>query len=106
MWYTDDAAAAGHLADLRTFWDMLCDTGPQFGYFVNSSKTFLIVKEIHLPLACSIFGNTGIQFTILRADGICMGAALGSSVFIRSYVNDKVKEWSDELSKLSEISLT
>ena len=35
-----------------------------------------------------------------------MGAALGSSDFIKSYVNGKVKEWSDELSKLSEISLT
>ena len=48
VWYADDAAAAGHLTDLRTWWDMLCDIGPHFGYFVNSSKTFLIVKEAHL----------------------------------------------------------
>ena len=25
VWYADDAAAAGHLADLHTWWDMLCD---------------------------------------------------------------------------------
>ena len=66
VWYADDVAAAGHLADLRTWWDMLCDIGPQFGYFVNSSKTFLIVKGIHLPLARSIFGDTGVQFTTER----------------------------------------
>ena len=63
MWYADDAAAVGQLADLRAWWDMLCDIGPQFGYFVNSSKTFLIVKELHLSLAHSIFGDTGVQFT-------------------------------------------
>ena len=84
VWYTDDAAAAGHLADLRTWWDMLCDIGPQFGYFVNSSKKVLIVKEIHLPLARSIFGDTGIQFT--TEGRWYLGAALGSSIFIRSQV--------------------
>ena len=101
VWYADDAAAAGHLADLRTWWDMLCDIGPHFGYFVNSSKTFLIVKEAHLPLARDIFGDTGVQLT---AEG--RRYSLGSSDFIKSYVNGKVKDWSDELSKLSEISLT
>ena len=40
VWYANDAAAAGHLTDLRTWWGILCDIGPQFGYFVNSSKTF------------------------------------------------------------------
>ena len=39
VWYANDAAAAGLLTDLRTWWDMLCDIGPHFGYF-NSSKTF------------------------------------------------------------------
>ena len=34
MWYADDAAAAGHLTDLHTWWDMSCDIGP---HFVNSS---------------------------------------------------------------------
>ena len=101
VWYADDAAAAGQLADLYTWWDMLCDIGPQFGYFVNSSKTLLIVKETHLLLAYSNFGDTGVQFT---AEGRrYLWAALGC---FKSYVSDKVKEWSDELSRLSEIALT
>ena len=104
IWYADDAAAAGLLTDLCTWWDMLCDIGPQFGYFVNSSKTFLIVKETHLPMANAIFENTGIQVT--TQGGRYLGAAIGSADFVQSFVSDKVKEWSDELSRLSEIGLT
>ena len=104
VWYADDAAAVGQLADLRAWWDMLCDIGPQFGYFVNSSKTFLIVKESHLSLAHSIFGDTGVQFT--TEGRRYLGAAIGSSDFVKSYVIGKVKEWTDELFKLSEIALS
>ena len=104
IWYADDAVAAGLLTDLRTWWDMLCDIGPQFGYFVNSSKTFLIVKETHLPMAHAIFENTGIQITTQGRR--YLGAAIGSADFVQSFVNDKVKEWSDKLSRLSEIGLT
>ena len=104
VWYADDAAAAGHLTGLRSWWDILCDIGPQFGYFVNSSKTFLIVKEMHLPMARAIFKDTGIQFT--TEGRRYLGAAIGSAVFVKSYVSVKVKEWSDELSWLSEIGLT
>ena len=80
---------------------MLCDVGP---YFVNSSKTFLIVKEEHLLLTRDIFGDTGVQVT--TEGRRYLGAAPSSSEFTKPYVNDKVREWSDELSKLSEISLT
>ena len=104
VWYADDAAAAGHLTGLCSWWDVLCDIGPQFGYFVNSSKTFLIVKEMHLPMARAIFKDTGIQFT--TEGRRYLGAAIGSAVFVKSYVSVKVKEWSDELSWLSEIGLT
>ena len=100
----DDVAAVGRLADLHAWWDKLCDIGPQFGYFVNSSKTFLIVKESHLSLARSIFGDTAIQFTTEGRQ--YLGAAIGSSDFTKSYVIGKVKEWTDEFTKLSEIALS
>ena len=104
IWYADDAAAADQLSNLRIWWDLLCDVGPQFGYFVNSAKTFLIVKEAHLPLAHSIFGDTGVQFT--TEGRRYLGAAIGTSDFVNSYVRAKVEEWSGELSKLSKFALT
>ena len=79
---------------------MLCDVSPHFGYFVN----FLIVKEKNLPLVRDILEI--LVFSSLLRRGKYLGAALGSSEFINSYVNGKVRDWSDELSKLSEISLT
>jgi len=60
VWYAGNAAAAGLLTDLQAWWGILCDTGTQYGYFVNSSKTFLIVKEEHLIQARLIFAGINI----------------------------------------------
>ena len=46
--YADDAAAGGLLTDLREWWDQLCKLGSLVGYFVNPSKTWIIVKEDYL----------------------------------------------------------
>ena len=45
VWYTDDACACGRLSSLRQWWDQLCKLGPGFGYFPNTSKTWLVVKD-------------------------------------------------------------
>ena len=60
VWYADDATAAGQLKPIRQWWDNLHGLGPNFGYFVNSSKTTLIVKEHHLAEAMKVFENTNI----------------------------------------------
>ena len=62
------------------------------------------MKKEHLLLARDIFGDTGVQLT--TEGRRYLGVALGSPEFIKSYVSGKVREWSDELSKMSEISLT
>ena len=43
-WYVDDASAGGRLQDLKSWWDKLTLLGPQYGYFPNPEKTWLIVK--------------------------------------------------------------
>ena len=45
IWYADDAAAVGKLAELRVWWDILTKEGPNFGYYPNPSKTWLVTKE-------------------------------------------------------------
>ena len=39
IWYADDAAAVGKIADLRAWWDQLTREGPDFGYYHNPTKT-------------------------------------------------------------------
>ena len=54
-WYADDASAAGEIHVLRYWWDHLVHLGPDYGYYLNAPKTWLIVKEAFFPLAETIF---------------------------------------------------
>ena len=43
-WFADDPTAGARLAALREWWDNLSTVGPNYGYFPNDDKTWLIVK--------------------------------------------------------------
>ena len=60
IWYADDAAAAaGKLSDLKVWWDRLVELGPDYGYFPNALKSWLIIKEYNLMEAETIFSRSG-----------------------------------------------
>ena len=40
----NDFSAAGKLADLRKWWDTLSIIGPKFGYYLEPTKTWLVIK--------------------------------------------------------------
>ena len=78
--------------------------GPDYGYFVNSSKSWLIVKERDLSEAQSFFQGTEINIT--TEGKRFLGAALGIPSFTKSYASDKIQEWSDEVKQLATIALS
>ena len=45
IWYADDAAAGGKLSHFKAWWDRLTELGPDYGYYPNASKSWLIVKD-------------------------------------------------------------
>ena len=51
IWYADDSSAIGTLSNLCRWWDRILKLGPDFGYFVNVSKSVMIVKEDFLQEA-------------------------------------------------------
>jgi hypothetical protein len=104
VWYADDSAACSSLERLRRWWDLLVKIGPWYGYFPNGSKTHVLAKPHHVEAAKEIFKGTGI---VISTEGErYLGGAVGSSSFVRQYVERKVECWVNEVEKLSKIAET
>ena len=103
-WYADDATAGGSLNCLKGWWDHIVELGPDYGYFPNAVKTWLIVKEDYLEEAKDKFKDSGVSIT---TDGKRhLGAAIGTPQFISGYVQQRVTEWVNEVEQLSAIATT
>jgi hypothetical protein len=50
VWFADDASAAGKLSGVKDWWNNISKIGPEYGYFPNADKTWL-VKERHFEEA-------------------------------------------------------
>ena len=48
---------------LRAWWDKITEFVPEYGYFPNPAKIWLVVKEEYLEAAQNTFERTGIQLT-------------------------------------------
>ena len=104
VWLADDAAAAGSIADLNSWYRCLENIGERHGYFVNGSKSWLIVKTKEMAeKAKEIFGDT---VNITTEGKRHLGAVIGSETFKREYCEDKVNTWIKELSTLCEFAET
>ena len=95
VWFADDATGAGSCESLRQWWDQVERVGPTFGYYPNSTKTYLIVKEEHENKAKALFANTDVHIT--THGKWHLGAALGANTFTEEYVSGKVREWVEEI---------
>ena len=45
VWYADDATAGRQIDRLRDWWNNVLKFGPEYEYFANPTKTWLVVKE-------------------------------------------------------------
>ena len=103
VWYADDAAAGGSIQKLREWWDKTTAIAPNYGYIVNPSKTWLLVKEEHLAEAESVYRDTDIQITSTGQKylGSCVG---NSNLFKETFVKKKVEQWKKQIEKLTQIA--
>ena len=84
------------------WWDLLQEQGPKYGYYVNATKTWLLVKPSCLQAAEDEFADTGVQIT---TNGVKhLGAPLGDRNFTTEFVSQQVLNWTKELSLLSEMA--
>ena len=83
---------------------LLVEIGPLYGYFPNSFKTHVLAKTQHVEAAKEIFKDTGI---VISTEGErYLGGALGTSPFVRQYVERKVEYWVNEVENLSKFAET
>ena len=68
------------------------------------SKVCLTVKDSFYDSAVSIFQNSGVCVSVKGTRHL--RAALGSPSFVASFVTQKVSLWKQELTVLSDISVT
>ena len=53
-WFADNATAGGRLCSLRQWWDELERVGPEYGYYVNSAKSWLMEGHKNLGAALGL----------------------------------------------------
>ena len=104
VWLANDAAAAGKLSDLHSWYLSNCAYGNKAGYHVNASKTWLIVKtEAIKEEAERIFRG---EINVTASGQRHLGAVIGSSQFRAEYCCGMVSKWKAELQKLAAIANT
>ena len=61
--FAGDLTGAGKLQSLKQWWEKLAEIGPKYGYYPQSKKSYVIVKNEHLSAANTIFYNLNIKIT-------------------------------------------
>ena len=104
VWLADDVSAEGKMSSLHKWYDHLKVEAVKNGYYVNSSKSWLIVKSAEIESqAKPIFGNT-VNITLEGKQHL--GAVIGSQEYTDEYCAHKVDNWLSVLRNLCEFSLT
>ena len=101
-WFADDATGAGSVKELKKWWDELVKTGPSLGYYPSAKKCCLTTKPEREEAARSTFDETAINMS--TQDQKHLGAALGSRTYREEYVNGKVEDCVDQVTKLAEFA--
>ena len=104
-WFADDASRAGSITEIRTWWDALSTlAGPDFGYFPNNRKCWIIAKPAKKESVREAFKDMSITVTVHEPKHL--GAAIGSRGYLEEYVSKKVTNWINDIAKLAEFALS
>ena len=104
VWFADDSTDSGQLSCIKLWWEHLATRGPDYGYFVNPPKTWLLVKEEHLTTAQKWFAGAGINIT--TEGRRLLGAAIGKKTFISNYLKEQCYGLAKRVERLAEIAVS
>ena len=102
VWLADDSAGGGKIEVLHDWYQHLCEEGRKFGYLVNGSKSWLIVKsDILAEEAKRVFVD---KVNITTEGQRHLGAVIGSQQYKDQYCREKILGWKREIKTLVEIA--
>ena len=100
VWLADYSAGGGQIVPLCNWYNHLCQEGKKFGYLVNGSKSWLIVKsDVLADEAKRVFGD---EVNVTTEGLRHLGAVIGIKRVQRSIFSGKILRWKGELEALSE----
>ena len=85
-WFADDASGAGAVAEIKRWWYTLSAIGPDFGYYPNGKKCWIITKPDREIIVKEAFKGTAINATVQGQRHL--DSAIGSRAYVEEYVND------------------
>lgn len=88
-WYADDSSAQGTVVDLKSWWDRLNLYGPNYGYYPQGQKSYLVVHPDDQSEAALVFSGSGIKVVLGHR---FLGGYIGQETLRKEYVADKVKK--------------
>ena len=80
---------AGHLRELRKWWDILNEMGPSLGYYQNTTKCWLVSKQGKEDITREVFLDTAINESMQGQKHL--GTVLHSRTYLEEYMNGKVE---------------
>lgn len=98
-WYADDSSCLGKVEKVKDWLKILVEEGPKLGYYPESAKSILVVKNDLNSENSEFFNQLGIQ--IVRSHRF-LGSFIGPEDSKEGYVEEKVKFWKDAVMKFSE----
>jgi hypothetical protein len=102
-WYADDASAIGDLESVRQWLFELIHRGPNFGYFPEPQKSYLVVPERLKDRAESLFVPLGVKVVTGQR---FLGGYIGDKEGRQIFVSKKIVEWCNYVEQLANVAKT
>ena len=102
--FADGFAGCGKLESLKQWFGEMCRLGPFIGYYVNPTKTWLIVKDHELLKAFWKFAGTGIKITSGGRRHLI--GVISTNENKNKFIDEKTDELCKEIEVLSTIAAT
>ena len=83
------------------WFDRLRQLGPDFGYYPEPSKSYLIVYPTDISQAQNSFGHSGVQ---LVSGHHFLGSYVGDSIGSMEFVQSKVETWVNSIECLAKVA--